>query len=131
MITVGFFFVLGSIGSFDAYSSRLLTPLVPFLFVPLYTLDYGKWKIRLVLAFLILFSFVTNLAGVDAFLPEVADIEVIRSTYGNHNIFGEFLLQRGINLHWFTLFPLFIVVFLIWRKEVLNRTKMKLSATIV
>jgi hypothetical protein len=127
IITIGLFFVLGSIGRFDAYSSRLLTPLVPFLFIPLYSLDYGNWKIRSIFAFLILFSFVTNLVGVDSFLPEIADIEVIRSTYGNHNIFGEFLLNRGVNLHWFTLIPLFIAVFLIWRKAVLNKIKMKLS----
>jgi hypothetical protein len=107
--------------------AETLTILIITLFVPLYVLDYGNWKIRSIFAFLILFSFVTNLVGVDSFLPEIADIDVISSTYGNHNIIGEFLLKRGINLHWFTLLPLFVVVFLIWQREILYRIKSKLS----
>jgi hypothetical protein len=58
------------------------------------------------------------LVGVDSFLPEIADIGVIRLTYGNHNIFGEFLLGRGINLHYLTLIPLIVLIIIIWNKEI-------------
>ncbi len=117
-ISAGLFYMAGSIGLFDAYGSRFLTPLLPFLFVPLYSLDYEKRLVKRMVYAIVFISILINLAGVDIFLPEVADQTVISETSGNHNILGEFLLKRGINFHYLTLVPLIIVYGLIWKVEI-------------
>jgi hypothetical protein len=122
-ISAGLFYIAGSIGLFDAYSSRFLTPLVPFLFVSLYSLDHEKKAVKRMLYVIVFISILVNLAGVDTFLPEVADQTVIRETSGNHNLLGEFLLNRGLNLNYFTLLPLIFILALIWRAELINGLK--------
>jgi hypothetical protein len=119
-ITFGFFSLVGSIGLFDAYSSRLLVPLVPFLLLPLYSLNLKRKEINLGFYFLILLSIVINFAGVDTFLPKVPDPSLILETYGNHNILGEFLLRNSINLHYLTITPLLIITAFIWNLEIRN-----------
>jgi ABC-type enterochelin transport system permease subunit len=119
-ITFGFFSLVGSIGLFDAYSSRLLVPLVPFLLLPLYSLNLKRKEINLGFYFLILLSIVINFAGVDTFLPKVPDPSLILETYGNHNILGEFLLRNSVNLHYLTITPLLIITAFIWNLEIRN-----------
>jgi hypothetical protein len=119
-ISAGLFYVAGSIGLHDAYSSRFLIPLVPFLFIPLYTLDYDKMPIKLTCYLIVFISILINLAGADTFLPEVPDPAAISETSGNHNLLGEFLLSRGIDLHFATIIPLLIILGGIWREEVLG-----------
>jgi hypothetical protein len=123
LISAGLFFVAGSIGRFDAYSSRFLMPLVPFLLIPIYTLDFNNRTLKIAFYLLILISMVINLVGVDTFLPKIADINVIRGTHGNHNLLGEFLLEKGINLHHITIIPLLIVCAFIWKNEIYNNVK--------
>jgi hypothetical protein len=117
-ITIGLFYVAGNIGRFDAYSSRLLVPLIPFLILPLYTIDFKDIKFKTGFLMILIVSILINLAGVDTFLPKIVKISVISSTYGNHNLLGEFLLNRGINIHYITILPLFFIYTFIWRHEI-------------
>jgi 4-amino-4-deoxy-L-arabinose transferase-like glycosyltransferase len=119
-VTVGLFYVTGSIGRFDAYGSRLLTPLLPFLFLSLYTINFDNKANMAAFYTLALISLIINFAAVDTFLPKIADPAVIRATSGNHNILGEFLLKRGINLHYLTIIPLMITYALIWKSKILS-----------
>jgi len=120
LIAAGLFYVAGEMGFFDAYSSRHLTPLLPFLFLPLFTLKLGDKLEGGVFYTLSITSLAINFAGVDIFLPRRVNISELMRSSESHNIVGELLLQRGLNLHHLTLLPLILIYSILWRREALR-----------
>ncbi|HDH28143.1 MAG TPA: hypothetical protein ENH13_03320 [Euryarchaeota archaeon] len=122
-ITSGLFYFTAVLGFFDAYSTRHLVLLVPFLFLPLFTLDFEKPSMKKLFALLFIFGMVINLAGTDIFLPGLFHNGVCYLRAGNHNLFGQFLRDQGINIPFLSFLPLFVFYGLIWRQEILKWTK--------
>ncbi len=118
IIAAGLLIVTGSIGRFDAYSVRFLTPLIPFLCLSLYHIRYEHPFERKMLQITLLLSIIINTVGADSFLPKISDPNIMRELYGNNNLLGGFLLGKGINVHYLTIAPLVFFLIYIWRKEI-------------
>jgi len=121
-VAVGLIYVIGVLGFFDAYSTRHLVPLVPFLFMLLYTLDFKDSRIKTSFYILTALSLIINFVGVDRFILDIDD-SLIGATYGTHNLAGQFLMDQGINVHFLSLLPLFVFYGFIWRHEILHWAK--------
>lgn len=106
----GFLYLNSCVGWLDAYSARFFTPVLPFLFLPLMKLDFGKRPEIITFAALALISVAVNLVGADMALPEFYGENVP----GAQNIAGLFLRGRGINPGHLSLIPLFAAWALVW-----------------
>ncbi|MFV2040912.1 MAG: hypothetical protein ACC644_02875 [Candidatus Hydrothermarchaeales archaeon] len=122
-IASGLFYFTAVLGFFDAYSTRHLVPLVPFLFIPLYSIDFEKPSTGILFAMVFIIGAGINLLGVDTFLPKVTELATKNTMAGNNNLFGQFLMSRGINIHYLSLAPLFLFYLVFWRHEILQGTR--------
>ncbi|RMF91349.1 MAG: hypothetical protein D6733_01310 [Methanobacteriota archaeon] len=120
----GLIYVVGGVGPTGGFGTRFLVPAIPFLYLPLYTVNYNDLASKTMTYLVASFSLIINFLGAaESGLPNIAYPPYIQATYGTHNILGEFLLRRGINLHYYTVLPLLFFYILLWRCDIRDAFK--------
>ncbi len=110
VMALGYLYLNASESWMDAYSARFFMPLIPFLFVPLVSLDLKNRLIRNLFFFIAGFSVIINLVGTDWFLPEFMDLQ----KPGMQNIAGMIEGERGARIGYANFLFLAAVVAPVW-----------------
>jgi hypothetical protein len=109
-MALGYLYLNSSESWFDAYSARFFMPLLPFLFVPLVSVDFKGRLPRNLFFFVIGFSMMINLVGADWFLPEF----VGRRIPGMQNLAGLLIGARGLRIGYANFIFLAAAIIPVW-----------------